>query len=331
MALLRSIRFTIVASLSLIALGTTALPAAGNASSDQSSARFSTVLALGQELREGLTSLLTVPNGIYGSYELDGKIVYFETRRGPRTPKILRDGDPATPKFEIDVRFMNQDGEPFLIQIGGDAPLDHTWTEATAEFKADTQAKTEFQLAASTIETLRKLKFTRKFFHERQALLALAPVVDSAQVLEKIEQAPDQALSAPTLLAANTYRHRVEIHHKKCCFGFFGFGRHGATIGKYISSSGVTTTAVITCNHGTCANQMDLKCSWTSASPGNRTNHVHNHVTCSTPYNPTSVFGHNSNDDTDSQYRAVRYNYHPSSTGGTCNDISTNNEPTNCY
>lgn len=72
--------------------------------------------------------MFTVPNGIYGSYELDGKIVYFETRRGPRTPKILRDGDPATPKFEIDVRFMNQDGEPFLIQIGGDAPLDHIWT-----------------------------------------------------------------------------------------------------------------------------------------------------------------------------------------------------------
>ena len=328
LALLKSIRFTIVASLYLIALGTMTLPAVSNASSDQSSAGFSTVLALGQEPLEGLTSLFTVLNGIYGSYELDGKIVYFETRRGPRTPKSLRDGDPATPQFEIDVRFMNQNGEPFLIQIGGDAPFDHTWTEATAEFKADTQAKTEFVLAAKMIETLRKLKFNRQFVHEQQALLDLAPIVDSAQFIEKIEGAPNQALNAPSLLAANTYQHRVEIHDKKCCFGL---GRHSATIGMYISSGGVTTTAVITCNHGTCANQMALKCSWTSAIPGNRTNHVNNDVTCSTPYNPTSVFGHNSNDDTHKQYTAVRYNFYPSTTNGKCNNSSVNNQPTSCY
>ncbi|MGZ8933251.1 MAG: hypothetical protein ACXW06_08275 [Halobacteriota archaeon] len=328
LALLKSIRFTIVASLYLIAPGTIALPAAGNASSDQSSARFSTVLAPGQEPREGLTSLFTVPNGIYGSYELNGKIVYFETRRGPRTPKFLRDGDPATPQFEIDVRFMDQDGEPFLIQIGGDAPFDHTWTETTTKFKTDTQAKTEFELAAKTIETLKKLKFTHKFVHERQALLNLATIMDSAQVIEKIEVAPNQALSAPSLLDANMYQHRVEIHDKRCCFGL---GRHSATIGKYISSGGVTTTAVITCNHGTCANQMALKCSWTSASPGNRTNDVKNGVTCTTPYNPTSVFGHNSNDDTYKQYRAVRYDFHPNPTGGKCNNSSVNNNPTSCY
>lgn len=329
LTLLKSMRFTLVASLYLIALGTLTLPTVGNADSVQSRTRFSTVLAPGQEPREGLTSLLTVPNGIYGSYEHGGKIVYFETRRGPRTPKFLRDGDPATPQFEIDVRFMNQDGEPFLIQIGGDAPLDHSWTEAIAEFKTDSQAKTEFLLAAKTIETLRKLKFTREFVHERQALLDLAPVVDSAQVIEKIEGAPNQALSAPSLLAANTYRHRVEIHHKKCCFGL---GRHSATIGLYISRVGVTTTAVITCNHGTCANQMALKCSWTSASPGNRTNDVKNGgTTCNTPYNASSVFGHNSNDDTDLQYQAVKNNNHPSSTRGTCNDSSSNNEPTSCY
>lgn len=329
LTLFKTIHLSYTVSLYLIALGTIALPAIGNAASDQSSARLSTVLAQGQELRKGLTSLFTVPNGINGSYEFDGKVVHFETRRGSRTPKFLRDGDPATPNFEIDVRFMGQDGKPFLIQIGGDTPLDHTWIEATSKLKGDTEAKADFELAAKTIETLKKLKFDHKFTHEHQALLNLAPIVDSAQVIEKIEGVPNQTLAAPTLLAAKTYRHRVEIHHKSCCFGL---GRHSATIGKYISTNGVTTTAVITCNHGTCANQMALKCSWTSASPGNRTNHVHNHVTCSTPYNPTSAFGrHNSNDDTDLQYRAVRLNSHPSSTGGTCNDSSVNNEPTSCY
>lgn len=328
LAFSRSIRFTFVTSLFFTALGTLALPAVGNAASDQSSARFSTVLAPDQKPNIGLTSLSTVPNGIYGSYELDGKIVYFETRRGPRTPKLLRDSDPATPQFEIDVRFMNQDGEPFLIKIGGDAPLDHTWKEVTPKFKADTQAKTDFKLVARTLETLKKLKFIRKFDHERQALLNLTPLVDSAQVIEKIEAAPDQKLSAPSPLATNTYQHKVEIRQKKCCFGL---AHHSATIGKYISIGGVTTTAVITCNHGTCADNMALKCSWTSAKPGNRTKDVKNDVTCTTPYNAPSVFGHNSNDDTDLQYRAVRYNNLPSKTGGTCNDSSINNEPTDCY
>jgi hypothetical protein len=326
--LINSVRFICASILYLIAIGTLTLPMAAIAASDQSSTRFSTVLAQGQELREGLTSLFTVPNGINGSYELDGKIVHFETRRGSRTPKYLRDGDPATPDYEIDVRFMDQDGKPFLIQIGGDAPLDHTWTEIPPTLKDGTQAKAKFELAAKMVGTMKKHKFAHKFVHERQALLDLAPIVDSAQVIEKVEEAPNQALSAPTQLAANTYRHRIAVHHKSCCFGL---GRHSATIGKYISTSGVTTTLFTTCNHGTCASQMALKCSWTSASPGNRTNHVHNHVTCTTPYNPTSVFGHNSNDDTDLQYRAVRLNSHPSSTGGTCNDSSVNNEPTNCY
>ncbi len=327
--LLNSIRFAIITNLYLICLGSIVSPAIGNAASDPSNSRFSTVLAPGQELREGLTSLFPVPNGINGSYGSDGESIYFETRRGPRTPKYLRDGDPATPRFEIDVRFMNQDREPFLIQIGGDTPLDHTWTETVAERKDDAQAKTDFDLAGRAIEALRKLKFTRQFVDERQALLDLAPVLESAQVIEKEEGLPDQALSAPLALEAESYRHRIQIKQKRI---LFGFAYHSATIGQHINN-GVVTTAIITCNHGTCANHssMALKCLWTSAWPGNRTNRLKNWVSCTTPYNPTSVFFHNSNDDTDLQYQAVRYDFVPSFTGGVCNDSSVNNEPTDCY
>ncbi len=326
LAALRTFRSNAVLCLCLVALYTTALPAAGEASRGELRPGSSVVLAEGHELREGLTSLSTVPNGIFGSYEHEGEIVYFETRRGPRTPSFLRRSDPRTPKFEIDVQFMNRDEQPFLIQIGGHAPVDETWVESTAEFRDDAGPQSEFVLAAKAIENLAKVTFTREFEPEYRALLGLAPLVASAQVIEKIAEGPDAPTPSPQPLSNNTYRHKVEIHDKSCCFGL---GRHGATIGKYISTSGITTTAVITCNHGTCAHQMPQKCSWTS--PGNRSNHVHNHVSCSTPYNPTSVFGHNSNDDADLQYKAVRENFHPSSTGGTCNNSSRNNYPTNCY
>lgn len=329
MSFIKSKRFAFKTGLYSIILGTIALSMATYAANVQSKETFSTVLVKGQELSQGLTSLSSVPNGINGSYELGGKIVYFETRRGASTPKHLRDSDPSTPEYEIDVRFINQEGEPFLIQLGGGAPQDHNWAEMSYKHKVDKDVIADFELAFKTVELLKKLKFDQKFKHEHQALLNLAPVLESAQVIENIEGAsPSQSLDEPSLLATNTYRHRVEIHHKSCCLGF---ARHSATIGKYISNKGVTTTAVITCNHGACANQMALKCSWTSASPGNRTTHVNNNIACSTPYNATSVFAHNSNDDTDLQYRAVRYNIRPSTTGGTCNNISTNNEPTRCY
>lgn len=328
LAALRTFRSNAVPCLCLVALCATTLPAAGQASRSEPAPGSSAVLAEGHELREGLTSLSTVPNGIFGSYEHEGEILYFETRRGPRTPSVLRKSDPRTPKFEIDVQFMNGNGQPFLIQIGGHAPIDETWVASTEGFTDDAGPKREreFVLAAKTIESLAKVKFTRRFHPEYRTLLHLAPLVASARVIDKIEEGGDQETSSPKLLASSPYRHKVEIHDQSCCFGL---GRHGATLGKLISSSGVTTTAVITCNHGTCAHQMPHKCSWTS--PANRNNHVHNHASCSTPYNPTSVYGHNSNDDTDHQYREVRENFHPSPTGGTCNNSSSNNHPTNCY
>ncbi len=321
--LLNSIRFTFRASL-FLAIGTLAFPSIGY---PQNNPRFSSVLEPNQKITKELTSLLTVPNGIKGIYESNGKIIYFETRRGPRTPRYLRVGDSTTPEYEIDVRFFDEDGKPFLTQIGGDAPIDQAWAESGSKRKVDAETKADFDLAFKSLEALKKLKFNQKLKQEHQAIINLAPIVESAQVVEKIEGVMPQP-SVQAQVVTNNYRQQIAIHHKKCCFGL---GRHSATIGRYISATGITTTAVITCNHGTCANQMALKCSWTSASPGNRTTRLNNNISCSTPYNPTSVFGHNSNDDTDLQYRAVRYNILPSRTGAMCNDSSVNNEPTHCY
>jgi hypothetical protein len=323
-----NLRLISIKALLIVAVLALAVPLKVSAAGVLSTARFSTVLMQGQEPHKGLTFLMSVPKGITGTFELGGKAIHFETRRGPRTPEYLRDGDPATPRYEIDVRFIDQAGETFFTQIGGDAPIDSVWAEAFTKPKADEEAKADFDIAAELIRTIKNLKFKPQFVHERQALLNSASIVESAQALEKVEGVPSQSPGTSTLAVANTYRHRVEIHDKSCCLGL---GRHSATVGKFISNTGVITTAVVTCNHGTCASQMALKCNWTSAYPGNRTNQVNNDITCSTVYNPTSVFGHNSNDDTDLQYRAVKSNSRPSTSGGICNDSNTNNEPTNCY
>lgn len=308
-------------ALSLVAV--TALPmqprAAGNIQAE-------VVVAPEAKVNKALTNLIVVPKGIHGSFSSAGKVIHFETRRGPKTPAHLRAGDPTAPLYEIDVRFLDAEGNPYLVQIGGGAPIDPAWSATPLKPKTAQAAKNDFALARKAVENIKRLQFNPKFNPEQKALINLLPAIEEAQVTEAVES---KALIQPQAASpVNSYRHRVEIHHKSCCFGL---GRHSATIGKYISTAGVTTTAVITCNHGTCANQMALKCSWTSASPGNRTTRLLNYVLCSTPYNATSVFGHNSNDDTDLQYRAVRYNVLPSTTGGMCNDSSVNNEPTHCY
>ncbi len=284
------------------------------------------VIAPTQKVNNGLTALIAVPKGIHGSFSAAGKVIHFETRRGPQTPAHLRADDPAAPLYEVDVRFLDAEGNPYLVQIGGDAPIDPSWSTARAKPKTAQAAKSDFDLAHKAVDNIKRLKFNAKFKPEQMALINLLPAVEEAQVTEAVE--PSASALPQAAVPVSTYRHRVEIHHKSCCFGL---GRHSATVGKYISNTGVTTTAVITCNHGTCAHQMALKCSWTSASPGNRTTRLLNYVLCSTPYNPTSVFGHNSNDDTDLQYRAVRYNVLPSTSSGMCNDSSVNNEPTHCY
>jgi len=78
---------------------------------------------------------------------------------------------------------------------------------------------------------------------------------------------------------------------------------------------------------------MQRKCGFFSSR--NREYHVHEEF-CSTNYSPWSGArywaGHNSNDDTAIQYRAVRNNTHyPSSFGWPCNDPYPHDTVDSCY
>jgi hypothetical protein len=306
-------------------LGLLMMPLSAVSGAKTDSARFKDVLTSDQNLSNAITVLTPVAKGLTGTFEQDGKVIYFKTRRGPRTPASLRAGDPDTPEYEIDIQFLDDNGEPFLTQIGGDKLLDNLWDKSKANLKDKLKTKNNFDLADQALTSLKKLKFKNKYKYEQKALIDLAPVVESAQVTEAVEGASAPTMEAQANVVANNYSQRIEIHHKSCCLGL---GRHSATIGKY-SLNGVTTTAVITCNHGTCAGKMPLKCSWTSAPVRNA--QVKNNTSCSTSYNATSFFGHNSNDDTDLQYRSVRFNRYYSTTSGVCNDASGNTKPTWCY
>src|SRR5258708_4773782 len=58
-----------------------------------------------------------------------GTMISFETRRGNATPQELREADPSTPPYEIDVRFLDDTGFAFLTIYGGHGAIDATWVD----------------------------------------------------------------------------------------------------------------------------------------------------------------------------------------------------------
>lgn len=283
------------------------------------------VLVEGQTLPRGLTELSVDDVGrITGRFELNGARIAFETRRGPETPWILRATDPRTPPYEIDVRFVDENGVPFLVQVGGHGAMDAEWessfhTSSPLLEHHEQEVRQPFLLAGKAIKALRSVKFRSDLAPEHRAILGLASVVEKALLTEKIE------VSEAPAEASCTYRHKVEIHDASCCVTL---GRHSATIAWNITSSGKATRVWVTSNHGRSAADMPLKCSWTSSA--NRCQ-ISVAPMCSTPYDAFSRSGkHNCNDDTGIQYGGIRGAYSPSPTAGLCKDSSRNDKSPSC-
>lgn len=218
-------------------------------------------------LPSGFKELSSNPKGLIGVYDLDGTRITFETRRGPRTAEIYH-GDPRTPAFEIDVRFIDEYGVPFFVQVGGDRPIDKSWNFGGMPYSSreldPEQYSERIATALEAINTLHNIKFRQRYEPERKALVELSSFMRSLSTRDIIEE-PSNGDVPGSIFKSCNYRQRVEIHDKPCCFGF---GRHSATITKNIDSNGYTTSTFSTCNHGECATSSDMPmyCQWTSAA-----------------------------------------------------------------
>lgn len=285
-------------------------------------------------LPAGFEELKTTAAGVAGSFDKNSTHVSFETRRGPKTPAAMRRMFPGTPLYEIDVRFMNADGEVFFAHYGGHGPVSGEWELSQDDslsklpsVLADKIARAQFATAALALENLATTKFHPYLVEEHKALTSLASLVDSFTVTEKTEEEGSKAVT--TRASSCSYRNQIEIHDQRCSYCPSSSLRHSSTLAKNISSSGTTTQAWVTSNHGTRADQMPLKCTWKSAA--NRCK-LATAPLCITPYSLLGGSGtHVCNDDTDLQYDSVRNNYCPTGTAGTCTAAGVNGAPTSCY
>jgi hypothetical protein len=308
------------------------------------------VLERGVGLGDGLTCLvygrkrIFTPRGarwvkrIVGEFEHDGGTIRFETLRGARTPRSLREGDPDAPRYEMDVRFVDGNGHALLVQTGGCQPVDSSWDAdepdgppqpgGDAAEEGDGQQQADFARVQAAIGALASRAFRKRLAPEYRALLDQVGAAQEAMtpnltmlapnvLIENDDGPPEQAGTPRT--PTGIYRHVIGIYEDRVG-RILPAATHGATRLIRQHPNGSVELIRDLCNHGRCPAQMGFpaKCAFLSAF--NRQKHVHVQ-TCRTWYDPRSVQGtHNCNDDTYTEYRTVRFNAHEDGVSGTCSD-----------
>jgi hypothetical protein len=328
------------------------------------------VLASGHALPAGFSSLaLTTrtvrmdPGGrgafreyrrpaIAGTFALEGRSIAFETIRGRRNTR--RDADENDPRYEIDVCFRDAEGRPFLLQVGGDEVLDprcdpehETGPEdgGAGGARGGVERARDFARVAGALATLERLPFRRRFAEEHRALVGHLPLALAVPVMTEPDcaapgvvcEAAPGAATAVALSHNTRWRHMLEVYAGPIR-GIRG-ATHGATLAyRHDAATGRLERAWHRCNHGRCYYDWTMNRLCGFWSHFDRRYHVHQEA-CGTTYSPRSGAdrwwpGHNSNDDTSIQYRAVRYDQHyPSGwgSGWPCDDTQTHNNTSFCY
>lgn len=294
------------------------------------------------ELAEGLTVLEAVPDfSISAAYKKGDVVIYLQALRGKPTPDLYQQ-NPDSPKYEVDARFVADNGRVFYSQLGGDAWVDPSWAEdlerqnhlpptsvsnellfdmaGEAAELLDVEVAAQLDFAASLEPELKSLrKFAKKapeIFAE-QKLRVEAHWVDKGIDAVEIPYGGGDGDDPDKWFAANYYY--IALHDESIWYTLGG-GRHSAT--ALYKWSGAWVHVHNFCNHSTCATSMDRKCflqyyeaiddykpSWTA-------------YTCDTGYDAFSDDGgHNCHDD--SRLQMASFVYGKNFTNGTtywCND-----------
>ena len=348
--------------------------ASGEARSDDGARREAMrVLARGQELPAGMTSLRVERPTVFldmsgrgeprhrrrpsivGTFELDGAAIGFQTIRGRRLRRRWRDAD--DPRHELEVCFKDGEGRPFMVQLGGDEVLDPACDPELMEPPDEAEGldarlsvggeEAPFAIAAAALEALAGVEFRRRFADEYAALVGHAQLAATTQQgIEPDCEAEDTYCEEDVgqadggLIAQshnNRWRHILEVWSGP--LSRVPGATHGATIAfRQDPRNNRVTMAWHRCNHGRCyyGRNMRFQCAFWSRF--DRQYHVHRE-TCTTRYSPRSGAdwwwpGHNSNDDTSIQYRAVRNDRHyPSGwgSGWPCDDPYTHDRASGCF
>ena len=214
------------------------------------------------ELQPGLNMIDTEDPtwGVEAAYVKDGHVVYLEQRMGALKPQVYRDSAPNEPANEIDMRFVDENGETFFVQRGGDQYVDATWADdinvSLKNPAPDDQRVRDFQMAreaASLFAQGAPPTLKAYSYHAEQYAARPAPSDDPVM----IKKAQDIEASRPTetgygnVSLGGSWWLEGDLYSKStsCVFWYCPAKHSGVAMWAYQTS---WQLAILACNHGTC-------------------------------------------------------------------------------
>jgi hypothetical protein len=278
------------------------------------------------------------------SFEQEGRAITYDMRLGPvmETPPSAEElaANPDLPSYQVDARVLDSNGQPFHMQMGGDAFIEASWTTPKVEGFDEAERDKDFQMTRDAVPALRALKVPAGLNQLRLSAMEIGNTLDEAA--DKSDSDPGEAPStearaalavAPCVVCAGprsvakwdfqVRRHPVAL-----------VGDHSAVLLRGWSSATKIVYTAVSCNHGACANSssMTTKCTMAGfkVDDGTHSRFFYSDG-CSTPYNVLSIRGHhNCNDDSELQGRAIWQDRGQSTTGGNCSSLAPHVKAPGC-
>lgn len=270
-------------------------------------------------------------------YQEGDRWIRYEMRLGhametPPSPDELA-ANPELPTYDVDVRVLDAEGRPILLQMAGHGFLDTTWaTVPSVEGFSERGRLMDFALMQHAVAEFRALELPLGLEELRRTgiQIGLAATGDPAKPELVGARPPERGIIAWGPSSVVKWDFVVRKKPTECCGGL---GDHSAVELRGWSANSIVYRAY-SCNHGTCASDtsvMKIHCTMSGfrTDDGTHSRYFYSDG-CTTGYNATSVWGHNCNDDSELQGRAIWHDSAQSTDGGSCNSAGPHNWAPGC-
>lgn len=263
---------------------------------------------------------------IRGTYDYQGHVIKFEVVRGNENPILARLFEPDAPSHSIDFRLCDDRGWCFVNKAGGHSLTNPDWIKEDANAIPDDEQALKNAAARWALHHDLGLLDQKEFEGLGEEYQSFSdgtneppemwyrpnpPPTSTTQSMLNEETPQKGVLSLAIATAAGTYTQRIELKRKDAVTPLTD---HTATYTRVYSAAGSIVNSLITCNHGTCADDsvmtllcyrvytsrplsipMKVKCNDAAAIPGAA--HVYGGTGCCTTVYGLTTGTHVCNDD----------------------------------
>jgi hypothetical protein len=246
--------------------------------------------------------------------------------------------NPELPTREVDMRVLDAEGRTILLQAGGHVLADPEWNMQSIEGFDEAERNREFLLLRDAVPALRALDLPPSLEELRLAAISVGLGIEETPNKPEIQEelaAATAARKVQSVVArgpSSVVLWDFVVRDK--CFPACGVGNHSAVYLRGWSSSNSIVFRAYSCNHGTCASDTSVMkdhCVMPGFKSDDGSHSRYFYVDgCTTDYNVTSIWGHNCNDDSELQGRAIWRDSPQSTSGGSCDSIGPHNWSPGC-